>query len=118
MTRDAASKAMTREEAVAKIVPRLVEFYRPERIYLFGSTARGDYREDSDIDFMVLLPDDAPKELFRASHQVDLWGIPYGTDILTRTVSDFDKWLPLRASFSSTIVEEGRLLYEHAAVAH
>jgi hypothetical protein len=29
-------------ERIAEITQRLVEFYRPERIYLFGSEARGD----------------------------------------------------------------------------
>ena len=26
-------------------------------VYLFGSSARGDFREDSDIDILILLPD-------------------------------------------------------------
>jgi hypothetical protein len=28
---------MTQDQAIAEIAGRLVEFYRPERIYLFGS---------------------------------------------------------------------------------
>jgi predicted nucleotidyltransferase len=40
---------MTREEAIQEITRRLVEFYHPERIYLFGSAARGDYGPDSGI---------------------------------------------------------------------
>ena len=31
---------MTRDETVDEVVRRLVEHYRPERIYLFGSSAR------------------------------------------------------------------------------
>ncbi len=40
------------EEAYALIrIPEcLIEAYQPERIYLFGSKARGDYGEDSDFD--------------------------------------------------------------------
>ena len=44
---------MTREEAITEITRRLVDYYRPERIYLFGSVARGDDRGDSDIDFLA-----------------------------------------------------------------
>jgi predicted nucleotidyltransferase len=33
---------MTRGEAIVEITRRLVEYHRPERIYLFGSVARGD----------------------------------------------------------------------------
>lgn len=116
MTRDAASKTMTREEAVAAIVPRLVAFYDPVRIYLFGSTARGDWNEDSDIDFMVLLPDDAPKEMFRAGHRVRSDEIPFSLQVVAWTVSNFDRRLHLKASFPSTIIREGRLLYERVPV--
>jgi len=48
---------------VAEIVRRLVELYRPERIYLFGSSARGTAGPDSDYDFMVVVPDDTPREV-------------------------------------------------------
>ena len=34
--------SLTRDVLLAKIVGRLVEAYRPERVYLFGSWARGD----------------------------------------------------------------------------
>jgi predicted nucleotidyltransferase len=30
--------------------------------HLFGSAARGDYGHDSDLDFCVVLPGDAPEE--------------------------------------------------------
>ena len=46
--------------ALMPIVERLIEAYQPERIYLFGSKARGDYGPDSDFDLMVVVPDDAP----------------------------------------------------------
>jgi len=39
---------VTEELLLAEIVRRMVEVYRPERIYLFGSTARGDAGPDSD----------------------------------------------------------------------
>jgi predicted nucleotidyltransferase len=35
---------------LTEAVRRLVEAYRPERIYLFGSMARGDAGPDSDFD--------------------------------------------------------------------
>jgi hypothetical protein len=35
---------------ISEIVRRLVDVYRPERIYLFGSAARGDAGPDSDYD--------------------------------------------------------------------
>jgi predicted nucleotidyltransferase len=53
-----------RDNIVEEVVRRLVGFYRPDRIYLFGSAARGDAGLDSDLDFCVVLPDDAPPALY------------------------------------------------------
>ena len=41
---------MTRAESIAEITGRLVEYYQPERIYLFGSVARGNDTPESDLD--------------------------------------------------------------------
>ena len=51
-------------EAIEEIASRLVEFYWPVRIYLFGSEARGEAGPDSDLDFCVVLPDNAPASLY------------------------------------------------------
>src|ERR1035441_8271010 len=55
---------MTKEQAIAEITRRLVDYYHPERIYLFGSAARGDSGPDSDLDFCVVLPDEAGESLY------------------------------------------------------
>src|ERR1035438_6139320 len=74
---------MTREEAVAAITGRLVEYYHPERIYLFGSEARGDAAPDSDLDFCVVVPDDAPVALLRDGGIYSLLrGMGYPKDIV------------------------------------
>lgn len=39
--------------------------HQPIRIYLFGSVARGDDGPDSDLDFLVVVPDDAPEDKLR-----------------------------------------------------
>ena len=54
------------DPALAEVVRRLVEAYRPECIYLFGSVARGDAGPDSDYDLLVVVPDDAAQERRRS----------------------------------------------------
>ena len=44
------------------LLARLVDAYRPEAIYLFGSRATGGARGDSDYDLLVVVPDDTPPE--------------------------------------------------------
>ena len=57
---------MERQQVIDEAVRRMVEYFRPERIYLFGSTARGEARPDSDLDFLVVVPDDQPPSAFLA----------------------------------------------------
>jgi uncharacterized protein len=49
---DACERQMRRDEAIAKLKQHEAELRRlgVEHLYLFGSTARGEAREDSDID--------------------------------------------------------------------
>lgn len=51
----------------SKAVPRdlldpVVEYFRPQRVILFGSRARGEATRDSDIDLLVIVEDDTPAE--------------------------------------------------------
>src|ERR1039457_3724699 len=52
---------MTQDQAIAEITRRLVDYYHPERIYLFGTAARGDGGPDSDVDSCVALPDETAR---------------------------------------------------------
>ena len=61
---------------------------------------------------MVLVPDDTPADLRRSRRgyrAVRDLGVP--KDIFVYTVRDFQMQLHLKASFPSTIVREGILLY-------
>lgn len=102
------------DPVLAEVVRRLVEVYHPDRIYLFGSVARGDAGPDSDYDIMVVVPDGAPKQLREcdAGYRA-LRGMGIAKDIHVWTRGDFDMRLHLKASLPSTILLEGKLL--HAA---
>jgi predicted nucleotidyltransferase len=97
---------------LGEMVRRLVEVYCPEKIYLFGSVARGEATADSDYDLMIVVPDTSSSTLkqnragYRALREI---GVP--RDIFVSTSSDFNKQLHLKASFPSTVVREGLLLY-------
>jgi predicted nucleotidyltransferase len=102
------------DPVLAEVARRLVEAYRPDRIYLFGSVARGDAGPDSDYDLMVVVPDDAPPELqdCGAAYRA-LRGLGIAKDVLVWTRSEFEKRLHLKASLPATIVvREGKLLHD------
>lgn len=100
------------DAVLAEAVRRLVEAYRPELIYLFGSVARGDAGPDSDYDLLVVVPDDAAPERRRSrlAYEV-LRGTGTAADVIVCTRSYFDERRSLRASLPGTVLREGRTLY-------
>jgi predicted nucleotidyltransferase len=102
-----------KDQALAEIVRRLIAAYEPERIYLFGSRARGDSGANSDYDLMVVVPDSAPPERMRSrlAYQV-LRGTGTAADVLVWSREAFECRLHLRASLPYAVVSEGTLLYE------
>ena len=99
---------------LAEVVRRLIEAYRPDRIYLFGSRARGDAAPDSDYDLLLVVPDDAAPERTRSRLAYErLWETGTAADVLIWKRTLFESRLHLPASLPATIVREGKLL--HAA---
>jgi predicted nucleotidyltransferase len=99
---------------LAEVVRRLVEAYRPRRIYLFGSVARGEAGPDSDYDLLVIVPDDAQPE--RRDSDLGyhvLRGTGIAADVLVWTRSSFERRQHVVTSLPATVLREGRLL--HAA---
>jgi predicted nucleotidyltransferase len=105
-------KAKIDDPKLAEVVRRLVEAYEPERIYLFGSKARGEAGPDSDYDIMVVIRDSAPppKRRSRLAYEV-LRGTGTAVDVLVWPRKSFETRLHLQASLPSTIRREGKLLY-------
>ena len=78
-------KADPKAVAVARAV---YEATRPESVILFGSRARGDYREDSDIDLMLVCEERMSKDDYMRAQRAagdaarDVYGTNYGVDLL------------------------------------
>ena len=102
------------DERLKEVVRRLVDAYEPDRIYLFGSHARGEAGPDSDYDLLVVVPDGArPERLGSRLACQTLRGTGIAADVLVWTRSGFDARSHLKASLPGTVLREGRLL--HAA---
>jgi predicted nucleotidyltransferase len=97
---------------LAEIVRRLVQIYEPERIYLFGSKARGDAGPDSDYDLLIVVPDKAPPErrdsklAYRA-----LWDTGAAADVIVWEQSRFERRARVVCSLPATVLREGLVLY-------
>jgi len=100
------------DAVLAEVVRRLVAAYEPERVYLFGSRARGDVDPDSDYDLLVIVPTDAPPERRRSRLGYRaLRGTGVAVDILVWPRAYFESRRHLKASLSAVVEAEGKLLH-------
>jgi len=79
------------------------------KIILYGSYARGDYNEESDIDFMVVLNDDdiRPfKEIDSITHVIYDYILQYGVDISSVPTTK-NKYLNSALHFYEEVRREG-----------
>jgi predicted nucleotidyltransferase len=97
---------------LAWAVQRLVDVFRPEQIYVFGSQALGTPGPNSDIDILVVV-DHIEEPMYRLDRQrygvLEPFRLPI--ELLFITQSDFERRLPAVASLPATVAREGRLLY-------
>ena len=95
-----------------EIVRRLVDALQPERIYLFGSRARGDAVSQSDYDVLIVVDQAAeqPYALERRAYRA-LVGLLTPVDVMVISRERFEQRRHIEASLAATVEREGRLLY-------
>ena len=102
------------DPVLAEIVRRLTDAYEPERIYLFGSAARGDVGRNSDYDVLAVVPDDASPERVRSRRAYEaLWGVGAAVDVVVWRQGAFEARAAAPTSLPAMVLREGVLL--HAA---
>jgi predicted nucleotidyltransferase len=104
------------EEVLSAIVGAIVREVDPERIYLFGSRARGDARADSDMDLLIVesgsfSPDHGCwQEIKRVRRALSPFRI--SKDILVYTADEVAKWQYSVNHIIARALRQGKLLYE------
>jgi len=105
---------MLPHQTIQAAVDRIVAAADPSKVILFGSYARGEATEDSDLDLMVVEPEVAnrAKEMARLRRAVGKFNI--GVDVLVYSEAEFEE----RKNWLSSVVywaqQEGKVLYERA----
>jgi len=97
--------------AIDSITAQLIEKYKPEKIILFGSAARGDAAPDSDVDLLII-KSDTPS--FSADRIMEVSGLierDVPVDFLVYRPEEFEKRVGLGDPFIGLILKEGKVLY-------
>ena len=99
-------------ELLAEIVRRFRAVGSPRQIVLFGSHARGDARESSDLDLLIIEDSREPRSRRAARYYMALDGIYPETDIVVWTPTEVAEWSAVPGYFITTALREGRILHE------
>jgi uncharacterized protein len=103
---------MIETRQINDIVNRIAINYKPEKIILFGSYARGNFNEDSDLDFILIKDTNEPKHKRGLEVRKLFYGLPVPMDFKIYTATEFSKELSNQYSFLSSAIKESKVLYE------
>jgi len=103
---------MVSHNDILNVAIRIGNAVNAEAVILFGSHASGDARGSSDVDLLVIAESDLPRhkrsrELYKLFRPY-----PFGMDILVYTPAEIEKGKRTSLSFVSTVLREGKTLYE------
>jgi predicted nucleotidyltransferase len=101
-------------ETIKRLTELLIEAAKPKRIIMFGSQARGEAGEDSDLDVMVVEEGvlDRAAEMVRLNRLLRSLDIP--VDLLVVSAEKFNYWCDTPGNVYFEAATEGEVLYEAA----
>lgn len=106
------SGAAIDDKLIQHITDTIVRNFHPRRIILFGSRARGDAHQDSDVDLLVEMESDLPPAE-RAIAIDTLFGMRnWPMDLLVYTPEEMARQRERVFSIAKIAEQEGVILYE------
>jgi len=104
-------KKHTTKNYIKQMVRLIVQQFKPEKIILFGSRARGDAGMDSDVDLLVIMPVSGSKREKAIEVAVALHDFPIAKDVIVSTPDDFNWRKEIVGTIERPAALEGKLLY-------
>ena len=95
------------QRAIDQVVKQIVGEFKPQKIILFGSYARGKPRPESDVDLLIVMK--SPKSSLEIRRHL---GVMFGMDLLVYTPKRLKERADMGDWFVRDILKEGKVLYE------
>ncbi len=100
-------------ELLTYVVEKIVRHIAPRQIILFGSRARQEETEYSDLDLLVIQDSGQPNRRIRRQIEYLLWGRRFGVDLIVRRPEEVDRnTVDGNPFYTRHILSEGQVLYE------
>ena len=99
------------QKAIDQVVRQIVERFKPQKIILFGSYARGNPRPESDVDLLVVM-DTQLKEIQQAIQICQQIEYRFGLDLIVHTPKYLAERMKMGDWFLRDVLKEGKVIYE------
>ena len=104
---------MIQSREIKKWCERVAREFRPEKIVLFGSYARGTPTEDSDVDVLVVMPlARGQRDVRQAAAIRDRVRAAFPMDVIVRSPQQIARRLAQGDGFIADVLRHGRVMYE------
>ena len=103
---------MVSQQTIEEISKKIAERFHPEKIILFGSYARGDATENSDLDLLIVSRTNLPRPKRSAPIYSFLREYTFSKDILVYTPEETEEYRELPGALMRRALREGIVLYE------
>lgn len=103
---------MVTNEQIQAVVDTIVEHFQPQTVILFGSYAKGQADENSDLDILVIKDTDLPKHRRLIGLGKKLTKVLiHPMDILVYTPQEIAESSNFKGDFVNQVIREGRTVY-------
>ena len=106
---------MYSRQDIEKLKELILEVLEPQKIILFGSYAKGNYTEESDIDLMILIKSELNRVLKRNilySLRKHLFNQNINVDFVLNTVEKFDAQSKYIGTIFHEVARDGIVLWK------
>jgi len=93
------------------LVGKLGKYYKPELIIVFGSIARGDFTEESDLDLLIV-KNTKKSPIWRRVEVRRILSTEIPLDVIVYTQNEFNKLKESGSDFIKEILSKGKIVYE------
>ncbi len=100
---------------IKSIVEKLINFYKPDLILLFGSAANEIISEDSDVDLLIV-KETEKHPIWRRVEVRKIIKADLPMDIIVLTPDEFQELKQSGSMFIKDILKNGKILYEKESI--
>jgi predicted nucleotidyltransferase len=102
------------DEEIQNIMEQLVHLYKPQKVILFGSLAKGKVSQGTDIDLFIIKREVPECGVDRIRQLDTIIKYSLATDFIVYKPEEVEQRLKLGGPFVKSILKEGKVLYDAA----